>query len=219
MPTVAHLAETQSPSTSLSSEMSSLVANEARRRGLAEEHIVDEALASYFRGNLSDDDKYKQDYYRREVVHEFNLLNQRLTWYVTCLSLLITSIALVMTTKEWEHRGEFSVALVILGIVLSALTIIAVEQAVKVIEGWQKKEIELRGEIDLANPTTSQARWIPFVVKKKKRRKRSKELVDQIHRRSLLLPRLIAPLFIIALIAITTMVLKDIPWSWCICVK
>src|SRR4051812_2294213 len=80
------------PSITVSTEISSLLSEEGKRRGLPEDQLLNEALAAYFKGELSEEEKYRQDYYRREVAHEFNLLNQRLTWYVTCLSLLITSI-------------------------------------------------------------------------------------------------------------------------------
>jgi hypothetical protein len=185
-------------------QFEALVADEAQKRHLSSEQVLEEVFVSYFRDKLSQEERDRLAFYRNEVIHEFNLLSQRLIWYVTCQSLLITSIALVMTTREWDHRKAFAFILIGLGIVISILTFVSVERAVEVLNEWHyKKEIELLGGIDLSNVSPSQKKWLPYVIKRKRRRGPSGQLLqDQTHLQSLWISRWLAPLFSFALLLI-----------------
>jgi hypothetical protein len=74
------------------------------------------------RNFVTDLDKLK--YYREEVRHEFNLLGQRMGWYVVCQSFLITAFTLSITKFLSDHTlllYIYTYLIIILGLTTSSL--------------------------------------------------------------------------------------------------
>jgi hypothetical protein len=119
-------------------------------------------------------------FYREEIKHEFNLLSNRVSSYVTSQSFLVTAFALSMgnSNPRWGSlfRLIFPLVLSLLGIVVSIQAWPGIKGACDIISLWHEKQNRLFAEdprLDdyrVERPLTAPGRRTP---------------VDIIHERSL----------------------------------
>jgi hypothetical protein len=89
------------------------------------------------------DNLTKLEYYRTETRHEYGLLGQRVSWYVTCQSFLIIAFASGMSNSNLYFRLGIGLILPGLGIVTSLLTKPSLDGAIAIINLWGAKEYEV----------------------------------------------------------------------------
>ena len=89
------------------------------------------------------------EFFRDEIKHEFNLLGQRMGWYVTCQSFLITAFAISLGAR-FKGPPWFSYTIALIGVATSALVYPAITGAHKTIDMYLRKKRELfRGAPEL----------------------------------------------------------------------
>jgi hypothetical protein len=126
----------------------------------------------------------KLRFYRDEIRHEYNLLSNRVSAYITSQSFLVTGFALSMgnLNPRWGDlfRIVFPLALVILGITSSILILPGIQGACDTIDLWHMKQESLYEN----DPRMEDYRIVRPGV-----RSRHGDPVDVIHQRSLLFAR------------------------------
>lgn len=95
------------------------------------------------------DNLTKLQYYRTETRHEYSLLGQRVSWYVTCQSFLIIAFSSGMSNSNVYFRLGVGLILPVLGIVTSVLIKPSIDGAIAIINKWGDKEYELLQNEDL----------------------------------------------------------------------
>jgi len=85
----------------------------------------------------------KLEYYRNETMHEYSLLGQRVSWYVTCQSFLIIAFSSGMGNSNTYFRLGVGLILPTLGIVTSILIKPSIDGAIAIINKWGEKEYEV----------------------------------------------------------------------------
>lgn len=95
------------------------------------------------------DNLKKLEYYRAETRHEYSLLGQRVSWYVTCQSFLIIAFSSGMSNPNVYFRLGVALILPILGIVTSVLIKPSIHGAITIINKWGAKEYEVLQDEDL----------------------------------------------------------------------
>ncbi len=85
----------------------------------------------------------KLEYYRNETMHEYSLLGQRVSWYVTCQSFLIIAFSFGMGNSNIYFRLGVGLILPTLGIVTSILIKPSIDGAIAIINKWGEKEYEV----------------------------------------------------------------------------
>ena len=95
------------------------------------------------------DNLTKLEFYRAETRHEFSLLGQRVSWYVTCQSFLIIAFSSGMSNQNVYFRLGIGLILPTLGIVTSILTKPSIDGAIAIINKWGAKEYEVLQNEDL----------------------------------------------------------------------
>ncbi len=85
----------------------------------------------------------KLEYYRNETMHEYSLLGQRVSWYVTCQSFLIIAFSSGMGNSNIYFRLGVGLILPALGIVTSVLIKPSIDGAIAIINKWGEKEYEV----------------------------------------------------------------------------
>lgn len=93
--------------------------------------------------SLNTDLRDRLGYYREENRHEFNLLGQRMTWFVACQAFLITALAITASNSNDSFRLTYGTALCIIGAFTSGLAWLGILAACAVIRKWLKLEEEL----------------------------------------------------------------------------
>ena len=83
----------------------------------------------------------KLNFFRDEIKHEFGLLGQRLAWYVTCQSFLITSFAI--SINKSSSLTWFSYVIIAIGICASILIGPAIWGAHRTIKMYGDKKRDL----------------------------------------------------------------------------
>lgn len=137
------------------------------------------------------DNLTKLEFYRIETRHEYSLLGQRVSWYVTCQSFLIIAFASGMGNSNVYFRLGVALILPILGIVTSILTKPSINGAIAVINQWGAKEHEVLQNEDLKD----------FQVKRVYEKvspssKKVEQKTDVIQRESLKFAKLVTVIFI-----------------------
>lgn len=89
------------------------------------------------------DNLTKLEYYRSETKHEYSLLGQRVSWYVTCQSFLIIAFSSGMGNSNVYFRLGVGLILPTLGIVTSTLIKPSIDGAIAIINKWGDKEYEV----------------------------------------------------------------------------
>lgn len=95
------------------------------------------------------DDLTKLQFYRAETRHEYSLLGQRVSWYVTCQSFLIIAFSSGMSNSNVYFRLGIGLILPALGIVTSILIKPFIDGAIAIINKWGDKEYEVLQNEDL----------------------------------------------------------------------
>ncbi len=95
------------------------------------------------------DNLTKLEYYRAETRHEYSLLGQRVSWYVTCQSFLIIAFSSGMGNSNLYFRLGIALILPRLGIITSLLTKPSIDGAIAIINRWGAKEYEVLQNEDL----------------------------------------------------------------------
>ncbi len=95
------------------------------------------------------DNLTKLEYYRAETRHEYSLLGQRVSWYVTCQSFLIIAFSSGMGNSNLYFRLGIALILPTLGIITSLLTKPSIDGAIAIINRWGAKEYEVLQNEDL----------------------------------------------------------------------
>jgi hypothetical protein len=95
------------------------------------------------------DNLKKLEYYRAETKHEFSLLGQRVSWYVTCQSFLIIAFSSGMSNPNVYFRLGIGLILPTLGIITSILIKPSIDGAITIINQWGAKEYEVLQNEDL----------------------------------------------------------------------
>lgn len=87
------------------------------------------------------------NFYRDEVKFEFSLLGQRLAWYVTCQSFLLTSFTISFNNK-FSSTNWLQYVIISIGLLTSILIWPAVDGAHKTIKMYMRKKREFLKEND-----------------------------------------------------------------------
>jgi hypothetical protein len=95
------------------------------------------------------DNLTKLQYYRAETRHEFSLLGQRVSWYVTCQSFLIIAFSSGMNNQNVYFRLGIGLILPTLSIIKSILIKPSIDGAITIINQWGAKEYEVLQNEDL----------------------------------------------------------------------
>ncbi len=95
------------------------------------------------------DNLTKLEYYRAETRHEYSLLGQRVSWYVTCQSFLIIAFSSGMSNSNVYFRLGVDIILPALGIVTSILIKPSIDGVIAIINKWGSKEYEVLQNEDL----------------------------------------------------------------------
>jgi hypothetical protein len=82
-------------------------------------------------------------FYRAECVHEFNLLGQRLNWFVIVQSFLITAFVIALGYKMQGLNWLAQIVLPAIGVVTSILVMWGIYGACGTIDLWMKKQRKL----------------------------------------------------------------------------
>jgi hypothetical protein len=141
-------------------------------------------------------------FYRDEIKHEYDLLGQRVSWYVTSQSFLITAYAIAFSREPFPTNWFACYVLPSLAILVSLLSLGAIHGATDTADMWMARRAALVKALDDAGSDElrdfSIARWEPGHI-------------DRVRRNSLWFPKLIPWLFICAWL--TTAVLSStLPW-------
>jgi hypothetical protein len=133
----------------------------------------------------------KLKYYREEDKHEWNLLSNRISSYITSQSFLVTAYAVSMGNQHPKWGSWFTLIfpliLSFIGISTSYRALPGITGAVKVIELWHKK----RDRLFLQNPEKDHpekdARMEDFRDDRKMKNSsyQGEKSIDEIHNRSL----------------------------------
>ncbi len=138
------------------------------------------------------DNLTKLKYYRAETRHEFSLLGQRVSWYVTCQSFLIIAFSSGMSNSNIYFRLGIGFILPTLGIITSILIKPSIDGAIAIINKWGVKEYEVLQNEDLKD----------FKIKRAYEKVRSsshrevEQTTDIIKRESLKFAKLVPVVFI-----------------------
>ena len=82
-------------------------------------------------------------FHRAECVHEFNLLGQRLSWFVIVQSFLITAVAVALGYKIQGINWFAQIVLPTIGVVTSVFVMSGVNGACNTIDMWMRKQRKL----------------------------------------------------------------------------
>ena len=137
------------------------------------------------------DNLTKLEYYRAETRHEYSLLGQRVSWYVTCQSFLIIAFSSGMGNSNVYFRLGIALILPTLGMITSILIKPSIDGAITIINKWGEKEYEVLQNEDLKD----------FKIKRAYEKVRSRshsveQKTDVIKRESLKFAKLIPVVFI-----------------------
>jgi hypothetical protein len=152
----------------------------------------------------------KLRFYREEIKHEFNLLSNRVSAYITSQSFLVTGFALSLgnLNPQWGElfRQVFPPMLVLLGLASSILVRPGIQGACDTIGLWHIKQDSLFEN----DPRMQEYRVLRCVVPCGQ-----SDPVDLIHRRSLLFARWAPLLFAIAwsVFGVMSLLLSFYPWT------
>lgn len=137
------------------------------------------------------DNLTKLEYYRAETRHEYSLLGQRVSWYVTCQSFLIIAFSSGMGNSNVYFRLGIALILPTLGMITSILIKPSIDGAIAIINKWGDKEYEVLQNKDLED----------FKIKRVYEKVRSKshsveQKTDVIKTESLKFAKLVSVVFI-----------------------
>src|SRR5208283_3517353 len=81
------------------------------------------------------------EFYRKELMHEFNLLSHRVSWFITCQSFLIAAFTLCATTPAQKAHTWLSEYIIpFLGVSISCLAMPGIMFAAKMTGTWLDKQ-------------------------------------------------------------------------------
>ncbi len=138
------------------------------------------------------DNLTKLEYYRAETRHEYSLLGQRVSWYVTCQSFLIIAFSSGMGNSNLYFRLGIALILPTLGIITSLLTKPSIDGAIAIINRWGAKEYEVLQNEDLQDFKIKRA----YEKVRFSSHREAEQITDVIKRESLKFAKLVPVVFI-----------------------
>ena len=88
------------------------------------------------------------DFIRREISHEYSLLNSRITWFLLCETFLVAGFAALLNIKHNWDTNSLSVIFQMAGLVLTIPAFLSIWAARRTINIWRNSQHNLFRDIE-----------------------------------------------------------------------